>query len=406
VAMLPIGVKLLVTSDAAGVKPRLYDPVLDSYRLMTSIPDGFLSSLHTGRAWLDDKTNKDFIHYCAPQDIYTWLGYGDSGGFYIGAEDGDPEGLTALFPSFKGRLITTKRRKIHQTVGNFPEDYNPIEMSAGIGSTSPLAIAAVDLEDVLFVSERGVHSIASTDAYGDFQSSYISGKIQPTFNTWDRARLKYAQAVYNPAINSVAFTVTEEGQSSNNAIYLFNVERKEWYRWPDVDAQSLCLRDESDGVPRIFYGTSDGRIVKTQSGERSDFSGTAIVYRTKSGTVYPAGDAKSVVGFKAFTLYYRPTGSFSITVKIKIDNFATQTLSFTQSASGARLDDDFVLGESVLAFTNEFAPFTQPIDGFGRGCTITVEQTGTDEEIEVWGFDIEYEPADVEQETKQSGVDD
>lgn len=405
VNLFAVNERLLITFDAPGVKPRLYEPTLDSYRLMTDIPDGFCVSQFAGRTWMNDKTNLDFIHWSAPQNPFTWLGFGDSGGMYVGASDGDPEGITTIFPSFKGRLIVTKRRKTYQITGNYPEEFNPVEMSSGIGSTSPQAIAPIELDDLYYMSERGIHSVTASDQFGDFNAAFLSGKIQPTFNAFERVRFKYSQAVYNPAINSAAFAVTENGQTKNSALYLLNIERKEWYVWTDVDAQSLALREEADGIPKIYYGTSAGRIVKTQSGELSDFGDQAVVYRIKSGTIYPAGDAKTVVGFKKLVMWYRPKGSFSFTVKVKIDNFATQTLSFSQSATGAKLGVDFYLGMSVLAFSNEFAPFTKTIDGFGRGCTIQVEQTGTEEEVEIWGFGIDYESAEQEDETKQSGGD-
>lgn len=395
--------RLMITFDAAGVKPRLYEPLLDSYRLMTDIPDGFCISQFAGRVWMNDKTNLDFIHFSAPQNPFTWLGFGDSGGFYVGMSDGDPEGITSIFPAFKGRLLVTKRRRLYQIQGNYPEDFNPIEMSSGLGSTSPMAVAAIDLDDLYYMSERGIHSVSSTDQYGDFAGAFLSSKFQPTFNSFERTRFKYSQAVYNPAINSVAFSVTETGESKNSALYLLNVERKEWYVWPDIDVQAMCLREESDGIPKIYFGRSDGRIVQTQSDNLADYGMDAIIYRIKSGTIYPAGDAQTVVGFKKLVMWYRPRGSFTFTVKVKIDNFATQSLSFSQTATGAKLGVDFILGQSVLAFANEFAPFTKTIDGFGRGCTIQVEQTGTEEEVEIWGFGLEVEVSEPEDETKQSG---
>jgi hypothetical protein len=154
---------------------------------------------------------------------------------------------------------------------------------------------------------------------------------------------------------------------------------------------------------KIVYATNNSRIVETQRAGFSDFGTDAIRYTIRTGTIYPTGNPKSYVGFKKITFYYKPKGRFSFTATIKIDNQANQSLSFSQTADGDSLGVDFILGESTLGANNVLAPYTQTIDGYGRGCTITIEQTGTEEQIEIYGFDIEYEQADIKQETTQTG---
>src|SRR5690606_16724364 len=114
----------------------------------------------------------------------------------------------------------------------------------------------IDQDDVLYVSTKGAHSVATTSNYGDFATTYLSLKIQPTFNRFVRSRLPFTQAAYVPPINSVAFSVSEADSNLADTIWLYNVQNKEWYRWPDVSAQSLGVINLSS-TPTLFVGTDD-----------------------------------------------------------------------------------------------------------------------------------------------------
>jgi hypothetical protein len=239
----------------------------------------------------------------------------------------------------------------------------------------------------------------TTANYGDFTSTYLSAKIQPTFNDFLPARLPFSQAVYVPTLNSVAFSISEADSNLMDNLWLYNVQFKEWYRWPDISAQALAVILLSS-APVLFVGTEDGKIIRTQNGVYTDFTSTAIRYRIKSGTIYPDNSPDTIKAFKRLKLFFRPTGSYTLTVRVKIDNFSEQTLTFSQTDAGSDLlDTTFILGSSILGASAQFAPQTLPIDGYGRGCTIEVEQTGTGEQIAIYGYAIEFESADISQET-------
>ena len=110
--------------------------------------------------------------------------------------------------------------------------------------------------------------------------------------------------------------------------------------------------------------------------------------------------------FHSLTLFYAPRGNSTITATVRIDNFEVQSLSFQNSAGADLLGVDFILGSSVLSTGDAVSPFTQPIDGIGRGIQFTLTQTGTEEEVEIQGYAIEYEIlADRRQEVVQTGGD-
>jgi hypothetical protein len=397
---LVINERLLFAFDGHGNVPREYDPnAAATYKLLPGLPpDATRFELHQGRVFATDKNARDLLHFSPTGDEGTWYGYGDSGGIPIFEGDGDPKGLVGL-KSFKGDLFIGKDGALYRLLGTAPEEYYPELVSGGIGVAAPEAMASVDQDDVFYLSERGVHSIAATDSYGDFEGSFLSEKLQNTFNSWSQDRLHCTEAVYIPTLNSIAFTVAEDGQAEQNAIWFYNTKFQSWHRWPRVFAQSLAVKREADAKPRLMFGSDDSRVVLCQgTGDYSDFGDTPILYRVKSGSLYPGDDPLSYKGFKAITFFFKPKGNYSFTVNIKIDNLPTQAVTFQQGAVGAKLGEDFVLGSSVLSFDSVLAPYTQRIDGYGRGCTIEVTQTGLNEQVEIYGFTIWYEPAEAIQE--------
>lgn len=380
--------------------PIMYKPETDADWLdLTGTPPDFsVMAVHLNRVWTNDKANRDRIHYCATGNAAKWQGNDDSGALDIRPGDGDPVGVVG-FRVFKGRLFVAKKNKIYQVIGDTPENFQVVDVSQGIGMESHAASAAVDQDDVLYLSSKGAHSLATTSNYGDFQATYLSAKIQPTFNSFQRARLPFSQAVYVSPINSVAFSVSESDSNLMDTIWLYNVQVKEWYRWPSVSAQALGLILLSS-TPTLFIGTYDGRVLQAQAGSYTDFDTTGIRYRIKSGTIYPDGSPHTIKAFKRLTLFYRPVGSYSFTARVKVDNYSEQVLVFSQTDNGADLlDTTFILGSSLLGAGSQFSPNSLPIDGYGRGMTLEIEQTGTGEQIAIYGYAIEFEGADTSQET-------
>jgi hypothetical protein len=399
--------RLILTMSGLNNLPIAYNPDQNAkYQLLSiNAPDASIVFEHQGRLWMNDKTDRDRLHFCETFDESLWLGLGDSGAFPVGQGDGDPEGITNGY-KYKGFAVIGKKAKRYRITGDSPENYFVELISEGLGNEGSLAVP-VDETDVVFISRRGLHSQQATDAYGDTDSSYLSAKIKPTFNSFDSSRLKYTQGAYIPELNSVAFSIAEEGQNSQNAVWLYNVEadvpdagRGAWYRWPDCSCTALTRR-YTDSQYKLVFGTNAGRIVQAQDPNNfSDFDTDGIEFIIKTGTIYVDGDPQSMKAFKKLTMFYRPKGNFSFAVNTYIDNFSAQSFSFNQISGLDLLGETFVLGNSLLGSSATLAPFSFSMDGIGRGIILQISQPSADEQVELWGFAIEYEPADLMQETE------
>lgn len=399
VRMLTFANKLVITFDDAGDYPVLYDPIADAatYVILPNAPDASVMREHFSRLFANDKSEPDRLHYCAPFDLTTWLGAGDSGALDIGTGDGDERGITTIMPSFKGRLFVAKSSKLYQLSGDSPEWYRIDTVSDGIGSLSHSACVSVDQDSVLYMSRRGIHSVAATSSYGDFEGAYISADIQPTFNGWNTGVLRYSSATYIPTLNSIAFTIAERGSSVPSAVWLYNLSFKAWYRWPKLEAYSITTH-LVDSVPQMIFGNGAGRIVSTQNGSYTDYGTVPISYRVKTGVIYPDRQLQSMKAFKRLTFFYRPLGSFRFTAQVKVDRAPSQSIAFEQTSSGDLLDVDFILGSSVLGTSGEMAPFTITVDGYGRGISLEITNDEAAEQVAIYGFAIEYVDADNKQE--------
>lgn len=394
--------KLIIGFSGVGNYPIIFDPLVSTteyYELAINSPDCDMLVEHLGRIFTNDKLELDFVHWCSTFDHTLWLGLGDSGGDFVSPGDGDPSGITCIFPSFKQTLFIGKKTKTYKVVGYTPEEFQFLPVSTGLGTEGSAVAAAIDLDDVIYISQRGVHSIKATDAYGDFDGAYLSQKIKPTFASWPKTQLAKINTVYIPDLSSVCFNIAEE-TSTQSAIWLFNVEKKEWYRWPNLSARAMWAYLDGDNKTRLMYSNGDGNLRLAQNGVFTDPGNVAIRYRIKTGQIYPDENPQTWKHFKKLSLLYKPRGRYSFTLKVWIDNLPIQTYSFSQGIEGDELGTAFILGQSVLGASSVFAPFTVDIEGHGRGIQFEVENDNRDEQVEIYGYSIEFEGADYNNETE------
>ena len=394
---------LLVAFDGVGNKCIRYRPETDEfyYTIGGTPPDFSVMRVHHSRLFTNDKVNIDRLNISSVGDFEEWNGTGTSAALDIFPGDGDADGLQSIFIPFRSVLFVAKSTKLYRITGADENDYSPDLVTAGLGCQSHKSISSVDLDDVLFVSARGIHSLAATDEYGDFNAKYLSNKIQNTFNEFTSGRHAYIQSAYVPDTNAVFFAVTDEGASTNDTIYSFNTRSQEWTKWAEADCQSLGLR-RVGSKDKLIIGTSSSRLIQSSEDTGLDFTTTPFQFKVKTGTIYPQGRPDAISFFKRFSLFYKPRGTFTLTVKLKIDNQPMQSLAFTQTSGADKLGETFTLGDSLLGSSSVLAPYEQQIEGVGRGVSIELSTFGQDDNIEVYGFSIEYEPADRAQEVQES----
>jgi hypothetical protein len=392
VNFLPFNERLIISFDTYGLVPRVFDPNEEFYRLVEGDPpDFFTANTFYDRIITNDKNFVDRVHFSETGNGDVWQGDRDSGAIDIYLGDGDRDGITAIFPAFRDRLFVSKRDRLYAVEGDSPENFRVRSVSGGLGCVGPHGIVALDMDDMIFVSDKGVHSLAATEKFGDFEGQFLSKNIQPIFDKeLNRARLQRIRGHYIPSLNSVAFSVArEQADTSETAFLMYNFEQGEWYEWPDLEINCSCIALIGNDK-KLLYSRGSSRLVETQTPGFSDFGVDPILYRIKTGAHYPGQNPKKLVYFHKLTLYYKPEGRFSFTLRLKIDNHEAQLLTFTQQEAGTPLGAEFILGQAALGSSGVMQPFTKEVAGIGRGVSLEIEQSGLEEQIEVYGFDLEY----------------
>lgn len=408
--------RLIVCTEGANNVTKHYFPTdlsgsgelddIDNTASYAATPKASFCREHLGRLWLNDKANPDRLHYSAPGTYNVWQGAGDSGAIDCGVGDGDPEGITAIFPTFKGTLFASKRSKLYRISGQYPENFFPEKISDSIGCVGHAAVAAIDQDDIIYVSDKGLHSLNATQQYGSFNSVYFSKDIQPTINNeWQRSRQKFIQLAYIQQDNTLAIGVAEEADTNQNQVYMYNLNEKKWFRWPNVSCASIATINSPDRQ-RFYFGGANGRIAYSFVGSNADTTAAGLEQSVEmsisTGLIFPVADPSIDVAYKKLTVMLKARGSYNLTLGFKIDNFATQSLTLNNITSGDLLGTSFILGNSILGISRVSAAYTQQVDGYGRGFKITIRQTGASSDLAILGYQVFYEPSDYSQETRES----
>jgi hypothetical protein len=385
-----------------NAKPIKYRPEDDTdyyYDLEGNPPKSNSASEFLGRLILNDIEARDRLHYSTTSEHEEWQGTGDSGYLDIGVGDGDPDGILAVSPVFKNRIFVGKGMRIYQVIEDSVLIMVAEAITQGLGCAGHRSFVPVDFDDLLFISQRGVHSIAATDSYGDFTSAYLTKKIQPTFNDWTPGALYKTAPVYIPNLNSVAFNVTGAAQSAPSEFWFYNVQQQEWYKWPDWSPTAACARVSSTSNRKLLFADNDGKLYQDQNGDYTDADGAGGTvgyrYKIRTGSIYVDGNPQTIKGYKNISFLFRAAGRYSFTVKVWVDNIEQQTRTIAQTVAGDALGTAFILGTSVLGASTAFAPYTVPIEGYGRSIRFEIENANQDEQVEIYGYIIEYEGADI-----------
>jgi hypothetical protein len=402
--------------------------------LLSGTPtDASFGREHLGRLWTNSRTYKDRLYYSTTGDETVWGGTGDSGALDIGVNDGDPDGITAIFPTFQGVLFVAKRTKLYKVVGVNPEDFQVVKVSDGVGCVAHNSIAAIDQTDIIYASDRGLHSLATTNSYGDFEGQFISFDIQRSYLN-DIIDKQYMSAAYLPTLNCYAIVVTDTNnidttssgtsaltyiipvnisaknnscRARNTAIYLFHIPTKSWLRWPNLSAQCIFAATDSD-KPRFYLGSHRPRLSKGMNNNRYDLSVTGaqvVIQRViKSGKILVDGSPYTYKKYNKFSLLYTPKGVHNILVDIQVDSIQSYSannenvFNFSGSGSGPLLGSTFTLGQSVLGGTINTEVNTLSMVGFGKTLQITITDQDLSEEDEIQGFLIEWLPSGTKQD--------
>ena len=379
---------LVISSDATSDVPRSWDQTT-AQNLAGSPPRFSFCVEHAGRAWAaGDFANTSRLYYSVAGDPEDWTGSG-SGSLDIGIGDGDM--ITGL-ASHQNYLFVFKgpyKLSVHVIAGRTPNDFSRQVFVRGISAAWQNGIFRFG-DDVGFISPRGsIHSLSTTQKYGDFVQAYMSYPIgQVCRQRLNHSRYRYWQAADDAPNGRVVIATTPSGGSTNARLlimdYRFIAQGEAYPRWSYVDAftgESLAMVIDTSNRPRLWMGSDDGIVYKTDQTNRTHKS-ASINYSVETPFLTYGSEITEKALHKA-SVGLVPLNNNSVTFGWTRDYSAAQTQTVTQGNAGGVFDTG--LFDTAVFGGSQFNPRFMELQTGGtfRSVKYAVTDTANNSDIEL-----------------------
>lgn len=368
-----------------------------------TFPNGWLVRQHLSRLFVaGDSANPDRLYYSASELPFA---FGTAGGFIdIFLGDGDPEGITAIFPSLNvSELYVAKRSAIYKIITSdlTPSNWSVIPVSRSVGCVAHNSVAAIDQGDIFFASDRGIHSLQQVlTSVGIIEGKFISKDIQPDFNNFSNKKL--ITGIWAPDLNSYLFSCQRKGKTQIEGVYGYNIIRGGWFYWIKTPANFLFKRLNTTSEAYEYYScmdsssaTNQGYISKLAQTNLWDFSSSTggIEMLVSTAMLYAGGNIFNERNFLNVVALVRSRDTSDITVSYSIDEFTKGTGVLTQQISGGNIlgTSSYLLGSSlILGSATGAKPLYLHIGGVGSAIQVTLKHDTIGKSLEVYGLGVEF----------------
>lgn len=407
----------LIIGYSKTAAPKVWDNQNTAVNLVTataatgSYPTGWIVRSHRNRLWVAGASaSPDRVYYsgftAGAPDHRAWNTASSAGFIDIFPGDGDSEGITAIFPEVnQGGLYVAKRSKIYFVDTSNADDslWTVRLVSNGIGCVSHNSAVAIDQTDIIFCSDRGVHSLGQViNQAGIIESAFLSADIhtdyQSVLSTADRGKYN---AVWYPKLNSYFLAVSKTAGTLDR-IYGYNVELKQWYTWKPADGtintfSFLHLRFNGTEKTYQFYGLSKkGHVLKFDQPVFYDQSGTstisqfAVSMRIKSAAIYPSQIRLAESHFTELGFYVSSRNTSSFSVLWSVDNANTQSKAVAQVVLGGNILGTTLLGPAfLLGEARGIKPYLTSINGVGNAIEIEIQHNDPSD-FQLYGMALKF----------------
>lgn len=360
----------------------------------TAPPDGVGKFLGTYKGRMLMAGNPDFpfrVYMSTTLDAEDWTSL-DATSFDL-TYDGDPNGVTAIFPEQEGRVFIATRRSIYELSGSDMDTFLVQRITQGIGCIAHGAVLSIP-NDILFPSDRGLHSLKKLIVSDQSEITFQSRDIQRIWTRLlNRSLLSRAKATYNEDQNEYEITVPSGSSTENDLILSYNISYNLWTTWEGIDARSLGQVLISD-TNYVLSGGEDGRLTFLNPELAFDFD-EGFQFQMKSGKFFPGGDIFSQYRYKSITVLCSSESSSQIQINSYIDSIdgvKTVNRTATLGQGADLLGSTFILGQSKLGL-GRFNPVRVTIEETGFNYQVEIITNGSDD-ILFHGFILEVEDAD------------
>lgn len=400
VACITIGEGKAIISTANGTDaPQYWDGSAGSTSDLGGSPPTFaFSSYHQRRLWAAGAAaNMSRISYSAGGDVQTWSG-GDSATLILDEDDGDA--IVGLSKTFRRRLYAFKGPSVGsvwEITGTTVNDYTRNKIVEGAPCVGHNTIVTT-ANDIFWLSTAGVHSLLTTEKFGDTEERFISRPIDALFKQLNISRLGQAYGTWHPRDKYVAWAVPESGSTVNNIVMIFYYLTDQWAVWRFGGFNAACIQvmrnpASSGKEPRLYVGGYDGFVREgdktTLADDNADTAYTGKI-RTPIFTRFPNADEMTEKSISGIRTFFRPANGTATLDVVCDDRLTSKTVDMT--GNGANWDevnwDEFEWGGNNLEFVDT------PLDERCTSIELTYYNATANEGMEIVGYAVRYAPAE------------
>lgn len=360
-------------------------------------PDGAgkILGIFRGRMMMAGNSSFPFrLYLSSALDAENWTGV-DATSFDFDY-DGEPSGITAIFPELNGTLYVATRRSIYALTCTDPANVATFQIqrvTRGIGCIGPTMFAPTP-NDILFWSDRGLHSIRKVIVSDQAEVTFLSAPIQKLYTEMiNTSIITQGAVIWDERQNLLLTSLPSSGQLKNDTVLVYNLNYAVWTTYTGVNARSLAnvLVNNQEFA---LSGREDGSVTYLDPTLKTDL-GLGFSSTFTTGKIFPGGDLTTQKMFKSVTILGSATSVSSIQLSWTVDGIDssyTDSRAFPLAQGNFLLGQTFVLGAATLGI-GRFLPHRTTIDQVGYNIQLTLSASGNSD-FEFYGFILEVDDAD------------
>lgn len=223
---------------------------------LVQAPRGKYLTAHQGRLWIAGlERNGSEIVASAALNPYSWNATArPDSPLSLFIEQDDRDSITGIARSYYGDLYVWKSRSLHRISGSVlaaaPPTVSTVTRSIGCISHRSIVQAG---NDMLWASERGVHSLMVTDKYGDIETGFLSFDVSDIFEELNFSVGEKFQAVYWSRLGLYILGVATRGSNNLNLILVYSVFSKRWMTWDIGEFTAIAIGPSITGESESLY---------------------------------------------------------------------------------------------------------------------------------------------------------
>lgn len=369
--------------------PRSYDGTTFGVLAGSPPATGGPWAVHGNRVLCWDATQLSRLSFCALNNPTDWTTASDAGSIQIMRNDGGTG--VFLLPGMAGECLLGKTNGIYRLQGNAPAtgytvtQVVPTRVSIGGASFQGAAFGA---NDGYWISQRGIHSVRTSQNFGDYREKFLSEKIDQYFlpntsYTITLTQLVNAVLAYDPQHNWLFAGVDTTGDGDHDTLFALDLFDGGWAVWPSISCDSLWTAYNGVNGYETWMGGHDGFV------RRLNVSASTNAIAARFNHISDLGVPLTVKAPRQLYVYLSEEGNQNLTVTTNYDFGASGGQSYPVSQLGAShtLGVNWVLGTDPLGARAQIIKRLS-VSGQGEFLELGFANANVGEPFTVYGYEV------------------